>query len=234
MAEYLRGVGLGADRREESIYLRREAVLDAAMDIVGPQLGDDAVYAELKRSWPLPNVWAGTSIEDQAAADERIPHLLRTPAAVRFISAEPLLGPVELRQSWKDYLEGWDTEAECCGRPDRWGGCCGMPDPAQVQTERINWVIVGGESGPGARPMHPDWARSLRDQCQAAGVPFFFKQWGAWAEVPAVQRQGDLIMADTEGRYGMPVMRRVGKKEAGRELAGRTWDEFPALQEART
>lgn len=95
-------------------------------------------------AWPLPNCWLGTSIEDQTAADERIPHLLRVPAAVRFLSVEPLLGLVELSQ--------WIVGKKC------------------------NWVIVGGESGPGARPMHPAWARSLRDQCVAAGVPFFFKQ----------------------------------------------------------
>ena len=91
--------------------------------------------------WPLPNVWLGISAEDQARADERIPYLLATPAAVRFVSAEPLLGPVDL-----------------------------------TQINRLDWVIAGGESGPGSRPMHPDWVRSLRDQCQAAGTAFFFKQ----------------------------------------------------------
>lgn len=100
-------------------------------------------------AWPNSNIWLGVSVEDQAAADERIPLLLQTPAAVRFISAEPLLGPVNL---WK-----W------------------LPDsPVEV----LNWVITGGESGTNARPMHPDWARSLRDQCVTAGGPFFFKQWG--------------------------------------------------------
>jgi len=94
----------------------------------------------------LRNVWLGTSVEDQGSANERIPELLATPAAVRFISAEPLLGPVDM--IW---------------------ALCGL-----------DWVIVGGESGPGARPMHPDWARSLRDQCADAGTPFFFKQWGEW------------------------------------------------------
>lgn len=122
--------------------------------------------------WPLPNVWQGVSVESQRWADIRIPALRQTPAAVRWLSLEPLLGSIDLRP----HLDG------------------------------IDWVVVGGESGPGARPMHPDWARSLRDQCTAAGVPFFFKQWG-------------------EYRFG----ERVGKKAAGRVLDGRTWDDYPAV-----
>lgn len=123
---------------------------------------------------PIPNVWLGTSVEDQKRADERIPHLLNTPAAVRFLSCEPLLGPVRLfsesPDSGYDYLRGhwFDIDAA----PDG-GGMSSGTGPG------LDWVIVGGESGPGARPMHPDWARSLRDQCVAAGVPFFFKQWGS-------------------------------------------------------
>lgn len=104
---------------------------------------------------PLPNVWLGVSVEDQKRADERIPVLLQTRAAMRFISAEPLLGSIDLAAAMAKSLNGWD------------------------QTD-LDWVIVGGESGPGARPMHPDWARSLRDQCASAGIPFFFKQWGNW------------------------------------------------------
>lgn len=104
--------------------------------------------------WPLPNVWLGVSVEDQKWADIRIPALLDTPAAVRWISAEPLLGPVVLH--------------------DHWIGA----DPYRHDEPRLDWVVTGGESGPGARPMHPDWARSLRDQCEAADVPFFMKQAG--------------------------------------------------------
>lgn len=132
----------------------------------------------------LRNVWLGVSTEDQARADERIPHLLETPAAVRFISAEPLLGPIDLNVAW----HGEDAlDAEC------WGECAwcdkGFPPLHNCQKgnedwERgksgLDWVIAGGESGPSARPMHADWVRSLRDQCAAAGVPFFFKQWGDW------------------------------------------------------
>lgn len=136
----------------------------------------------------LPNVWLGTSVENQKWANVRIPKLLRTPAAVRFLSCEPLLGPVDLEavQVGKDggfgalYCE--DT-AEGCG---------------PVGNATLGWVIVGGESGPNARPMDPDWARALRDQCVRADVPIFFKQWG--------------------GRT---------PKAGGRELDGRTWDEMP-------
>lgn len=117
-------------------------------------------FSHLKHiKWPLPNVWLGVSVENQKAADERIPLLLDTPAAVRFLSCEPLLGPVDLERP----VPG--------SRPVN-----GVYPPWMIHL--LDWVIVGGESGPGARPMHPDWVRSLRDQCQQAGVPFFFKQWG--------------------------------------------------------
>jgi protein gp37 len=111
-----------------------------------------------------PNVWIGTSVENQEYADKRIPELLKIPAAVRFLSVEPLLGPVNLLP----YLQMQWT---------------GMGE----ETPMIDWVIVGGESGPGARPMHPDWARALRDQCRAAEVPFFMKQMGG-----ARDKGGDL------------------------------------------
>ena len=126
---------------------------------------------------PLPNVWLGVSVEDQKRADERIPDLLATPAAVRFLSCEPLLGPVDLTHieiPMGCRVDVFDALA--------YDGEQGEADTAQG-TATLDWVIVGGESGPGARPMHPDWARSLRDQCAAADVPFFFKQWGTWAPV---------------------------------------------------
>lgn len=138
--------------------------------------------------WPLPNVWLGVSAERQKEADERIPDLISTPAAVRFVSAEPLLAPLTL------------TDEMLAG---------------------IDWCIVGGESGPGARPMHPAWARSLRDQCQTAGVYYFFKQWGAW-------HADALLYTDMERRSPPPNMR-IGKKAAGRLLDGREWNEMPAV-----
>ncbi len=132
--------------------------------------------------WPLPNVWLGTSAEDQATADERIPLLLETPAAVRFVSLEPLLGPIDL------------TNLQGCAFDALYG----------VREMKINWVIVGGESGKSARPMHPQWARDLRDQCAAAGVPFFFKQWGDHGPNPHL----------------MGIQCRMSKKAAGRLLDG--------------
>lgn len=121
--------------------------------------------------WPLPNVWLGTSVEDQATADERIPLLLDTPAVKRFISAEPLLGAIDLTMI---PIGGRIGDDVCL--------CASALEVPDMQSgTRLDWVIVGGESGPNARAMHPDWVRSLRDQCAAAGVPFFFKQWGKWA-----------------------------------------------------
>ena len=121
------------------------------------------------RVWPLPNIWIGTSASDQASADLRIPQLLDCPAAVRFLSMEPLLGPVNLLVTDS---RGHDISAL------RGIGCNPTGEGADeyYRTGKIHLVIVGGESGPGARPMHPDWARSLRDQCVAAGVAFFMKQ----------------------------------------------------------
>jgi len=178
---------------------------------------------------PFPNVWFSTSIEDQKRADERIPHLLNTPAAVRFLSCEPLLGPIDLTNipagRWPNDPPG-PAEASYVDslRGERWYLRQGQrfgPD----RVNRIDWVIVGSESGPGARPMHPDWARSIRDQCQAGGVPFFFKQWGEWApaEDYASEIQEDF---DVRGLTEGPSLR-VGRKAAGRKLDGRTWDEYP-------
>lgn len=145
------------------------------------------------------NVWIGTSVEDQKAADARIPNLLALPAAVRFLSIEPLIGPVDFDRSRLGFFDGTDG----CG---------------------IHWVIVGGESGPGARPMHPDWARSLRDRCQQLSVPFFFKQWGDWA--PPAQFPAEHWAAHHDYVLDEYVIR-AGKKKTGRELDGRTWSEFP-------
>lgn len=170
---------------------------------------------DLAARLPLPNVWLGTSVENQAAADERIPHLLRTPATVRFLSCEPLLAPVTFRwASWRDWERARDEGAS----QNHLGGL-----------RLLDWVIVGGESGPGARPMHPDWARSIRDQCQEAGVAFHFKQWGAWSpgDGPRFIPNGTTrVRVGPPGEGGVSCYR-VGKKAAGRELDGRTWDEMP-------
>lgn len=135
----------------------------------------------------LPNVWLGVSCSTQAAANERVPILLDIPARVRFLSCEPLIETINLRK----------------------GVYLAHPDDGYLGTtlEGIDWVIAGGESGPLARPISGDWVRFMRDQCASAGVPFLFKQWGAF---------------DATGR-------RVGKKAAGRELDGVTHDAFPEV-----
>lgn len=149
-------------------------------------------------------VWIGTSVENQAAADERIPHLLNVPAKIHFLSCEPLLGPIDL---WGAHYK--NPYGGMTGAVTRWPG-------------GVDWVIAGGESGPHARPMHPGWVRSLRDQCQAAGVPFLFKQWGEYASVSEVEGAG----AHHTFEDGATV-RRVGKHNAGRTLDGCEWNEFP-------
>lgn len=182
------------------------------------------------RPWPLPNVWLGTSVEDQKRAKLRIPQLLETPAAVRFLSCEPLLGPVDLTLRW-----GGNEERDEDGNL-YWGAL-----PALTASGgRIDWVIAGGESGPDARPMHPDWVRSLRDQCVAAGVPFFFKQWGEWvtedqspqdAVLPGTAKLPFATYSDEDDALSgdQTAVYRLGKKKAGRELDGRTWDEMPEV-----
>jgi protein gp37 len=171
-----------------------------------------------ERFLPIPNVWLGTSAEDQDAADERIPHLLETPAAVRFVSFEPLLGPVD------------PTRVQMLAPkpphgPGAWlnalnGHVIGPDDQTDM---KLDWVIVGGESGPRARPMHPQWVRDIRDQCVSAGVSFFFKQWGEWWPAGGrIIENARMVIMGNEAFY------RLGKKDAGRELDGLVWDEFPA------
>jgi protein gp37 len=163
--------------------------------------------------WPLKQVWLGVSVENQTAADERIPLLLQTPAAVRFISAEPLLGSIDFRR-------------RC---PVRCDGECGYPSPFELLgavlpgSPLIDWVICGGESGPGARRMEVEWARSLRDQCACAGVPFFFKQWGGW--VPTT----DPKIAEARGVPFETCMDYVGKNSVGAHLDGVEWKQFPTV-----
>ncbi|MBN2760037.1 MAG: phage Gp37/Gp68 family protein [Rhodobacteraceae bacterium] len=150
----------------------------------------------IEMDWPLPNVWLGTSIEDQATADGRIPDLLSAPAAVRFVSAEPLLGPVNLN-NFKATPEG-----EKPHESDMFNALTGLAVYGPLtnfkigQGPKLDWVIVGGESGPGARPMHPDWARSLRDHCQAAGVAFFFKQMSGARKADLQAIPDDLIIRE--------------------------------------
>lgn len=133
-------------------------------------------------SWPLHNLWLGVSVEDQLRAKHRIPTLLDTPAAIRWVSAEPLLSALDLTNiNGSSHGSADWAHNVLTGSFWRPGVAKPFTDPSD---RRLHWVVAGGESGPGARPMHPDWARSLRDQCASAGVPFLFKQWGSWMPVP--------------------------------------------------
>lgn len=244
---------------------------------------DVEAFASWIRAWingsPPANIWIGATVENQEYADKRIPALLSIPARVRFLSCEPLLGAVDLtfpggaQIDTPYYLRGnfWEVACEnhCSfvgreselnrdGEEDRCPKC-----NSDVLVYRrgddpcIHWVIAGGESGKHARPSHPDWFRSLRDQCVAAGVAFHFKQWGEW--VPAVESHGitgssmpeNGIMPcgksaqwiGIDGRVAYPsahglndafAVARVGKRAAGRLLDGREWNEFPgSLQKTK-
>jgi protein gp37 len=173
------------------------------------------IAAMLPQDWGdgFANVWLGTTVENQDEACRRLPHLLDVAARIRFLSCEPLLEAVRI------FPEG--------RTPGDVGG--------------IHWLIVGGESGPHARPMHPEWARTLRDQCLHAGVVFHFKQWGEWGLVDDDHPRGELVGIDPEiqehdcafSRLDAVTMAPIGKKAAGRVLDGRTHDEFPKPEEMR-
>lgn len=188
--------------------------------------------------WPLKNVWLGVSVENQKAAEERIPLLERIPAAVRFLSCEPLLGPINFK--------GLFSKAT-------------LATSLKSKLTHIHWIIAGGESGHGARPMHPDWVRSLRDYCEKYNVPFLFKQWGNF--IPNAMpfrdkqhwinkatgwltgwRRGKDVCIDTAGKpcliggdftvaaYPVFPMWSVGKHKAGRHLDGKEHNEFPIIK----
>lgn len=233
---------------------RPENIPTALKAIKHPRFPHTDFWA-LQNENPRPNWWFGTSVENQEAADKRIPELLKVPAAVRFLSCEPLLGPVDLG-AWLDdgvccpecgYEAVPDGDEWVCDNPSGHGSECGWrgnEDDVVPASNPLHWVIAGGESGPHARPMHPDWARSLRDQCQSAGVAFHFKQWGEYLPVdqpwkqdsPALLGKSEqwLNSAGGMGFHGEEVwrMRKVGKLSAGRLLDGRTWDELPEVHHA--
>lgn len=189
--------------------------------------------------WPLPNLWLGVSVENQQWADTRIRPLMQTPAAVRFLSCEPLLGPIQLHRGHAH-----------CPTHDFPGGFC-MGDCPDIIT--ADWLIDGGESGRKARPAHPDWYRSLRDQSEKYGIAYFHKQNGEWADrtqLTADQRATASVWDEkrvlyvhpddgrtqTHGEWdtgdhaeGWACVQRVGKKAAGRLLDGREHNDFPAV-----
>ena len=202
------------------------------------------------RIWPLPNVWLGITVVNQAEADRDIMKLLDTPAAVRFLSMEPLLGPVDLTDVCHNRGSVTEDHFSALFDPDDDVNDDGTP------FSYVDWVIVGAESGPHARPMHPQWARDIRDQCQAAGVPFMHKQNGEWISGKFDRRKGKMICDPTPERpagrifwtnkgapkvhlwdkadhYWTHASARIGKKAAGRLLDGREHNEIPAVVSAK-
>ncbi len=210
---------------------RRERIAAATMVVTSSQ-----VY--VNGDWPLPNVWWGVSCEDDRTLAARMPYVIRAlpNMAVAWLSAEPLLGPLNGLHTWLPHER----------------------DTSQTRTEwypGLSWVVAGGESGPGARPAHPAWIQGIRDTCRAAGVPFLFKQWGEWLPVEPIHGAGQITpregrdnerigMMDPDGmtrgrafgsltndladRGDTWIVSRVGKKAAGRLLDGETWDQYPA------
>ncbi|MEY2151149.1 DUF5131 family protein [Rhodanobacter sp. 115] len=232
---------------------RRRQWADAAVRH-GGGIDPDGIFdqtMEVARRGPHPRIWLGVSVENQAAADERIALLLQTPAALRWLSCEPLLGPIDLTSvEWPrkgghrvDVLRGGYWVAK--GYP-AWGPSAGLGANRGFFTnhsdmETIDWVVVGGESGSKSRPMHAYWARSLRDQCAADGanVPYFFKQWGEWAPAVAgmwfyMLDEGAPFAPRAAGKDthdfgdGMGAVR-LGKKRAGRLLDGQLHDAYPEV-----
>ncbi|MFC8008726.1 DUF5131 family protein [Streptomyces cinereoruber] len=182
-------------------------------------------------AWPLPNVWLGVSVENQQWAAIRIPALLDTPATIRWISAEPLLGPIDLlgddHTGHKRDYDGGDYICLDCSTDD-------TSVPWRTVTSiGLDWVVAGGESGHGARPAHPDWFRTLRNQCAQTDTPFLFKQWGAYSPtgylvIGGPRTKNNIAIGDPVDDLGHRVeMKHVGKKAAGRELDGRIHDDYP-------
>lgn len=243
-------------------HLACDMIVEEMLDVIAIAPGiDESLAPEGKPrvylgQWPIPNVWLGVSVENQQAADERIPDLLATPAAIRWLSCEPLVAPVDVRKWTPECYEcgltcglrlpgppeierctecgeecGPDTDPVISDGCPKCGGEleCVCPDCGHYMvhehpdTPCIDWVVAGGESGAKARPANPQWFRNLRDQCAAADVSFFFKQWGEWVSVSEVEGpQTDWHTFDDHRS-----VRRVGKKAAVRTLDGELHDAFP-------
>lgn len=192
-----------------------KARIMTALDIIGEE-NDDLFEICCKVASQIPmmlrivlkNVWLGVSVENQETAQKRIPLLLKTPAAIRFISCEPLLGPIDLT----DINLNSQLFNSLTGIGDLY------PD------NKINWVIAGGESGPHARPLHPDWIRSIKNQCMAANVPLFFKQWGEYAPHADTGKCKKVSVVNNGIGYEMC---KVGKSDAGSLLDGKEWKQYP-------
>ncbi|MBU1001633.1 MAG: phage Gp37/Gp68 family protein [Proteobacteria bacterium] len=209
-------------------------------DRIGPIMnkmqGQPTDTPRIDARWPLPNVWLGVTAEDQARADERIPILLDTPAAKRFVSIEPMLGAVDLRPYLPGPCQHPECENGCVPALGDFPGYRPCPWCELGAEDRLDWVICGGESGPHARPAHPDWFRGLRDQCAEAGVPFHFKQHGVWVGLKAndgewLTNSETMIRLNEAGKRadeGWP-MQRVGLRWAGHLLDGVEYRQFPEV-----
>lgn len=213
---------LNLTKRPESFFSRVRLVVEyLAFGSCGDFTEDGKGMGNWAANWingnPPANVWIGTTVENQDMADKRIPALLRIPAKVRFLSCEPLLGPVDLFKA----SPCRQSISQCHAR-GLFPNCNGMPGiPTRCLLEGIDWIICGGESGTNARPMEAYYAQELRDQCNDAGVPFLFKQWGEY--IPKGQ-----VWADGEQIYHGPLdFWQPGKKAAGRLLDGVLHDAFP-------
>lgn len=192
----------------------------------------DRIYSLERLGWAKGfwnHVWLGVTAENQEQADKRIPVLLQISAAVRFVSVEPMLSSVYIKRLGV-------IECTNCRDGERWTNnikpsACYKCGQLQGINSKVDWVICGGESGPEARPVHPDWVRGLRDQCVAAGVPYFFKQWGEW--VPQKEWLKQETDPDAERKWvridGLRMFR-VGKKSAGRLLDGQEYSQWPEVQ----
>lgn len=204
-------------KRPEVAWAEWDAMLRVYRDELATQRnstpGHELAWRFLEATGMMPNVWHGATMESQAWADKRLPYMHNVRAVRRFVSVEPMVGPV----LFKGELNGMTLDH--------------LATSMEPGSPGIHWVICGGESGDKARPQPLDWARSLRDQCVAAGVPYFYKQHGEYVEVDDAQAAA---VAGPDGRIGLPVVEqngvryvRPGKKAAGRVLDGRTWNQIP-------
>jgi protein gp37 len=186
---------------------------------------------------PLPNVWFGVTAENQEQADKRIPILLQIPAAKRFVSIEPMLGPIDLTDLAEDFPGKGHTDEDIQGGGGHMDALYydGNPiDDPRYEGATLDWVIVGGESGKNARPIHPNWVKTIRDQCNTEDIPFFFKQWGEWkteyregTKVDMEYLKDNQTVAMGDGKTNHVLYTRVGKKKAGRLLDGKEYSEAP-------
>ena len=234
LAEFLEMIALTPNldwllltKRPEN-FINRLGLVARHVRLSSPESNTMALICRWGHSQPPPNVWIGATAENQEMADQRIPELLSIPARIRFLSVEPMLGPVSLMQhlpivkcSHQDKDGPWIEDGYKPQEPSIF--------PQEIG---IHWVICGGESGAKARPMHGDWVRSLRDQCQAAAVPFFFKQHGQWLHESQIDNDTRSLTHRGQDMHRFPDGTiSLGVKDKGLCLLdGKTHKEFPEVR----